>query len=102
MGDLVLSKSRCSHSSLAGKSSTMSLSSIFNFDPYGDHIQTCQRRQSASLPAHEWIVYKLSLLPCSVGHRVKTHKVTPAAVNERGDIENRDKGLCHLATRRRR
>ena len=41
----------------------------FSFDPYGDHIQTCQR-QSATLPAHEWIVYRLSLLLRSVGHRV--------------------------------
>ena len=37
----------------------------FSFDPYGDHIQTCQR-QSAALPAHAWIVYKLSLLLRSV------------------------------------
>ena len=48
----------------------------FSFDPYGDHIQACQR-QSTALPAHEWIVYKLSLLLRSVGHRVKHHKVTP-------------------------
>jgi hypothetical protein len=61
----------------------------FSFDPYGDHIQTCQR-QSASLPAHEWIVYRLSLLICSVGHRVKTHKITLSADNERGDIEIQD------------
>jgi hypothetical protein len=61
----------------------------FSFDPYGDHIQTCQR-QSAEFPAHEWIAYRLSLLLCSVGHRVKTHKITPAAVNERGDIEIQD------------
>jgi hypothetical protein len=30
----------------------------FSFDPYDDHIQTCQC-QSATLPAHEWIVYSL-------------------------------------------
>ena len=52
-------------------------------------FQTCQR-QSAGLPAHEWIVYKLILLFRSVGHRVKTHKVTPVTVNERGDIEIKD------------
>ena len=46
----------------------------FSFDPYGDHIQTCQR-QSAALPAYEWIVYKLSLLLRSVGHRVKPTKL---------------------------
>ncbi len=61
----------------------------FSFDHYGDHIHTCQR-QCASLPAHEWIVYRLSLLLCSVGHRVKTHRITPAADNERGDIEIQD------------
>ena len=61
----------------------------FSFDHYGDHIQTCQR-QSAAFPAHEWIVYRLSLLLRSVGHRVKTHRITPAAGNERGDIEIKD------------
>jgi len=61
----------------------------FNFDPYGDHIQTCQR-QSAALPSHEYIVYTLSLLLHSVGHRVKTHNVTPTAGHERGDIEIKD------------
>jgi hypothetical protein len=66
----------------------MSLSSIY-FDPYGDHIQTCQC-QSAALPAHEWIVYKLSLLLRSVGHRVQTHRITPVADNERGEIEIKD------------
>ena len=35
-------------------------------------------------------VYKLSLLLSSVGHRVKTHKVTPVVGNERGDIEIKD------------
>jgi hypothetical protein len=61
----------------------------FSFDHYGDHIQTCQC-QSATLPAHEWIVYRLSLLLRSVGHRVKTHRITPVADNERGDIEIQD------------
>jgi hypothetical protein len=42
----------------------------FSFDHYGDHIQTCQC-QSVALPVHEWIVYRLSLLLRSVGHRVK-------------------------------
>ena len=40
----------------------------FRFNPYGDHIQTCQR-QSAALPSHEWIVHKLSLMFRSIGHR---------------------------------
>jgi hypothetical protein len=35
-------------------------------------------------------VYKLSLLLHLVGHRVKTHNVTPAVGNERGDIEIKD------------
>jgi hypothetical protein len=47
-------------------------------------------RLSAALPAHEWIVYRLSLLLRSVGHRGKTHRITPAAGNERGDIEIQD------------
>jgi hypothetical protein len=43
-----------------------------------------------SIPAYEWIVYRLSLLLRSVGHRVKTHRITPATGNERGDIEIQD------------
>ncbi len=39
---------------------------------------------------HEWIVYSLSLLLRSVGHRVKTHKITPTPGHERGDIEIQD------------
>ncbi len=35
-------------------------------------------------------MYSLSLLLCSIGHRVKTHRITPAAGNERGDIEIKD------------
>jgi hypothetical protein len=49
----------------------------FSFDPDDDHIQKCQC-QSVTLPTHGWMVYKISLLFCSVGQRVKTHKVTPA------------------------
>jgi len=66
----------------------MSLSSI-SFDLYGDHSQTCQR-QSSALPSHEYIVYELSLLLRSVGHRVKPHNVTPVVGDERGDIEIKD------------
>ncbi len=59
----------------------------------GDFFQffpsACQR-QSAALPAHEWIVYRLSFLLRSIGHRVKTHRITPADGNERGDIEIKD------------
>ena len=32
----------------------------------------------------------ISLLLRSVGHRVKTHRITPAAGNDRGDIEIQD------------
>ena len=35
-------------------------------------------------------MYTLSSLFRSVGHRIKTHKVTPAAGNDRGDIEIKD------------
>ena len=47
------------------------------------------RRVSVNLQ-HEWIVCKLSLLFRSVGHRVKTHKVTTTTDNERGDVEIKD------------
>ena len=57
-----------------------------HFDIYGDHLQTCQLH-SAALHAHEWFVYRLSSLLRSVGHRVKTHKITSSVGNERGDIE---------------
>ena len=33
----------------------------FRFDPYGDHLQTCQH-QSAALPTHDWVVYRLILM----------------------------------------
>jgi hypothetical protein len=36
------------------------------------------------------MVYKLSLLFRSVGHRVKTHKVTPAPDNGGGGIDIKD------------
>jgi hypothetical protein len=88
VGDLVLSKSRCSRSSLPGNPRQCPCRQ-FNFDPYGDHIQTCHR-QSTSLPTSEWIVYRLSLFLHSVGHRVKTHRITPFSVNERGDVEIKD------------
>jgi hypothetical protein len=35
-------------------------------------------------------IYRFSLLLHSVGHRVKTHGITPASGNERGDIEIQD------------
>ena len=66
----------------------------FSFDHHGDHIQTCQR-QSPALPAHEWIVYGLSLLLRSVGHRVKTHRITSAAGNERVTSRSRMMSSYH-------
>jgi hypothetical protein len=35
-------------------------------------------------------VYRLSLLLRSIGHRVKTHRISPPAGNERGDITIKD------------
>ncbi len=43
--------------------------------------------QSTVIHTYEWFVYRLSSWFRSVGHRVKTHKVTSAVDNERGDIE---------------
>ena len=57
-----------------------------HFDIHGDHLQSCQL-QSAALHTHEWFVYRLSSLFRSVGNSVKTHKITSAVGNERGDIE---------------
>ncbi len=62
---------------------------VFQYDKYGDHLQTCQI-QSAALPSLDWVVYKLGALLGCVGHTVKIHKITPATRKERGDIELRD------------
>ncbi len=35
-------------------------------------------------------MYRRNLLLRSVGHRLKTHRITPATGNERGDIEIKD------------
>jgi hypothetical protein len=61
----------------------------FQFDLFGDHLQTCQVK-SADTQVHDWVVYKLSGILGSVGHRVKIHKITPAQGKERGDLEVRD------------
>ena len=61
----------------------------FQFDLFGDHLQTCQVK-SAATQVHDWVVYKLSGILGSVGHRVKIHKITPAQGKERGDLEVRD------------
>ena len=61
----------------------------FAYDPFGDHLQTCQTKSAAS-QVHDWVVYKLGALLGSVGHRVKIHNITPATGKERGDIEIKD------------
>ena len=62
---------------------------VFVYDPFGDHLQTCQTESAAS-QVHDWVVYKLGSLLGSVGHRVKIHKITPATGKERGDLEIKD------------
>ncbi len=61
----------------------------FVYDLFGDHLQTCQTKSSAS-QVHDWVVYKLGVLLGSVGHRVKIHNITPATGKERGDMEIKD------------
>ena len=62
---------------------------VFVYDPFGDHLQTCQTESAAS-QVHDWVVYKLGSLLGSVGHRVKIHNITPATGKERGDMEIKD------------
>ena len=62
---------------------------VFAYDPFGDHLQTCQKK-SASSQVHDWVVYKLGSLLGSVGHRVKIHNITPPTGKERGDLEIKD------------
>ena len=61
----------------------------FAYDPFGDHLQTCQTKSAVS-QVHDWVVYKLGALLGSVGHRVKIHNITPATGKERGDMETKD------------
>ena len=61
----------------------------FAYDPFGDHLQTCQTK-SATSQVHDWVVYKLGTLLGSVGHWVKIHHITPATGKERGDLEIKD------------
>jgi hypothetical protein len=61
----------------------------FSYDPFGDHLQTCQTKSAAS-QVHDWVVYKLGVLLGSVGHRVKIHNITPVTGKERGDLEIKD------------
>jgi hypothetical protein len=50
----------------------------FQFDLFGDHLQTCQVK-SAATQVYDWVVYKLSGILGSVGHRVKILAVRPPA-----------------------
>ena len=61
----------------------------FAYNPFGDHLQTCQTK-SAAPQIHDWVVYKLGTLLGSVGHRVKIHNITTETGKERGDLEIKD------------
>jgi hypothetical protein len=61
----------------------------FHYDSFGDHLKICQVKSAAS-QAHDWVVYRFGGILGSVGHRVKTHKITPATGKERGDLEIKD------------
>jgi hypothetical protein len=61
----------------------------FSYDIFGDHLQMCQVKSSAS-QVHDWVVYKMRTLLGSVGHRVKIHKITPTTFKELGDLEVKD------------
>ena len=61
----------------------------FAYDPFGDHLQTCQTK-SATSQVHDWVVYKLGALFGSMGHRVKIHNITSPTGKERGDLEIKD------------
>ncbi len=61
----------------------------FAYDPFWDHLQTCQTKSAAS-QVHDCVVYKLGTLLGSVGHRVTIHNITPATDKERGDLEIKD------------
>ena len=52
-------------------------------------LSTCKVKSAAS-QVHDWGVYRLGGIFGSVGHRVKIHKITPATVKERGDLEIKD------------
>jgi hypothetical protein len=62
------------------------VSNKFQHDFFGDHLQTCKVKSTAS-QVHDWVVYHSVGIFGSVGHRVKIHKITPATGKERGDLE---------------
>jgi hypothetical protein len=75
-----LSKSRCSRTSLVRKSNVLVVNLILTI------TVITFRRVSVNLEH-----FQLTNGSCnSVGHRIKTHRITPATVNERGDIEIKD------------
>ena len=61
----------------------------FHYDTFGDHLQTCQTK-SVDSQVHDWVFYKLGTLLGSVGHKVKTHKITPVTGKDLGDMEIKD------------
>jgi hypothetical protein len=61
----------------------------FQYDSFGDHLQTSQVKSSAS-QSHDWVVYRLGGISGSVVHKGKIHKITPATGKEKGDLERKD------------
>jgi hypothetical protein len=61
----------------------------FHHDSFGDHLQTCKVKSTAS-QVHDWVLHRLGGIFGSVGHRVKIHKITPATGKERGGLEIKD------------
>jgi hypothetical protein len=56
----------------------------FQYDSFGDHLQTRQVKSVVS-QTHDWVVYRLSDILGSVGHRFKINKITSG--KERGDLK---------------
>ncbi len=71
---------------------------VFHYDSFGDHLQTCQVKSTAS-QVHDWVVYRLGGILGSAGHKVKIHKITPATGKERGDLEIEDYVVLNLKSR---
>jgi hypothetical protein len=62
---------------------------VFHNDTFEDHLQT-GKVKSVTSQVHDWVVYRLSGILGSVGHKVKIHKITPVTGKERGDLEIKD------------
>jgi hypothetical protein len=52
-------------------------------------LETCKVK-SADSQVHDWVVYHLTGIFGSVGHRVKIHKITPTTGKERVNLEIKD------------